>query len=337
MSKEKIYHVGIDVSAKQLAVAVHKNESEPLKCGEFDNTVSGHKKLLKFIGKGRPSEIKICMEATGIYHFNLALFLSEQDKVLVMVVNPLAMKHFATAMLQRGKTDRVDAISIMEYVKRMRFVRWSAPSDKNREIQAVTHRLGQLTNERAREKTRLTNNSYRSRSWEIIEKNITENIAHLTSSIKALENMLSELIDKNDECKQQKKLLESITGVASTSASLIISEIINMPHDLTAPQLVAFAGLDPKPKESGSSINKPRRISKAGNKRLRGALFMPAMSAIQHQPNVKSFYEKLISKGKTKMQAIVAVMRKLLNCIYGMLKTNTAWDGEKFYKLAKNT
>ena len=109
-------------------------------------------------------------------------------------------------------------------------------------------------------------------------------------------------------------------------------------EDLAAPQWVAHAGLDPRPYDSGTSIHRPRRISEVGNRHLRAALYMPALVAIQHEPNVKAFYNKLIAAGKKPMQAVVAVMRKLLHSIWGMLKHDQDFDGEKFFKVAtKNT
>ena len=102
---------------------------------------------------------------------------------------------------------------------------------------------------------------------------------------------------------------------------------------MTVRQWVAHAGLDPRHAESGSSLHKPARISKAGNKYLRAALYMPALVAIQHEPNVAAFYDKLVASGKTKMQAIIAVMRKLLHAIFGMLKHGADFDGRKFYAM----
>ena len=96
---------------------------------------------------------------------------------------------------------------------------------------------------------------------------------------------------------------------------------------------MAHAGLDPRPYESGTSVHRPRRISKVGNRHLRAALYMPALVAIQHEPNVKAFYDKLVAAGKKPMQAVVAVMRKLLHAIWGMLKHDQNFDGNKFFRL----
>jgi transposase len=116
----------------------------------------------------------------------------------------------------------------------------------------------------------------------------------------------------------------------------LLAELLVLPDDLAAPQWVAHAGLDPRPYESGTSVHRPRRISKVGNRHLRAALYMPALVAIQHEPNVKAFYNKLVTAGKKPMQAVVAVMRKLLHAIWGMLKHDQDFDGNKFFKIAEN-
>ena len=100
-------------------------------------------------------------------------------------------------------------------------------------------------------------------------------------------------------------------------------QVSRLAPDMTARQWVAHAGLDPRHHDSGTSIHKPARISRAGNRYLRAALFMPALVATQHDPNIRAFYQKLVDRGKTKMQAIVAVMRKLLHALHGMLHTDS--------------
>lgn len=129
--------------------------------------------------------------------------------------------------------------------------------------------------------------------------------------------------------------LVSTKGIDEASAMRLLGELLVLPDDLAAPQWVAHAGLDPRPYESGTSIHGPRRISKVGNRHLRAALYMPALVAIQHEPNVKAFYDKLVAAGKKPMQAVVAVMRKLLHASWGMLKHDQDFDGEKFFKIAK--
>jgi transposase len=91
--------------------------------------------------------------------------------------------------------------------------------------------------------------------------------------------------------------------------------------------------MDPREYSSGSSVHKKPRISKAGNKHLRHSLFMPALVAVQHDPYLGAFYQHLLAKGKFKMQALVAVMRKLPHAIHAMFKTHQPYDGSKLFRL----
>ena len=128
--------------------------------------------------------------------------------------------------------------------------------------------------------------------------------------------------------------LLSIPGIGETSALRLLAEWAVLPEGMKPPQWVAHAGLDPRPHESGRSVHRPRAITKAGNKYLRAALYMPALVAIRHQPNVKAFYDPLIAAAKKPLQAITAVMRKLLHAIWGVWKHDQVFDGQKFYKIA---
>ena len=123
-------------------------------------------------------------------------------------------------------------------------------------------------------------------------------------------------------------------GIGHTSALSLLAELAALPADMKPPQWVAYAGLDPRARESGTSVQGSRRITKAGNAYLRAALYMPALVAIRHQPQVSAFHTKLIEAGKKPLQAIVAVMRKLLHAIWGIWRYDQDFDGEKFYKAA---
>lgn len=118
------------------------------------------------------------------------------------------------------------------------------------------------------------------------------------------------------------------------SALHLLAELLLLPADRDVRQWVAYAGLDPREYTSGTSVHKKVRISKAGNQHLRRALYMPALVAVQHQPHLRAFYEHLLARGKTKLQALVATMRKLLHAIYGMFKHDQLFEGSKVYALA---
>jgi hypothetical protein len=112
-----------------------------------------------------------------------------------------------------------------------------------------------------------------------------------------------------------------------------LGELGVLAPDLEARQWVAYAGLDPRHYTSGTSVHKKPRISKAGNKHMRHALFMPALVAVQHDPHLRAFYQHLLAKGKFKMQALVAVMRKLLHALHAMFKNHQPYDGSKLFRI----
>ena len=152
------------------------------------------------------------------------------------------------------------------------------------------------------------------------------------------------LVRRHAEIENAFGHLSSVRGFAEKSAVLLLSELLVLPSDMTARQWVAHAGLDPRLHESGRSVEASPRMSKVGNVRIRRALpthrrwvGMPALVAVRWEPNVKAFYEKLLGRGKQPKVALGAVMRKLLHSIYGMLKHDTDFDGEKFYQPALST
>ena len=207
------------------------------------------------------------------------------------------------------------------------------PSEDAFELRALARRLHTLVEERIREKARLHAATTSQRASAYVANDIEVNIRHLERRIQRIESEALALIRNHDALREACEHLRSVKGIGGRSAVKILGELVTMPAELTVRQWVAFAGLDVRHHESGTSVLKPGRISKQGNARLRKALYMPAQVAIQHEPNVGAFYEKLLERGKKPMVAIVAVMRKLLHSIYGMLKHDQDSDGQKFYPI----
>jgi transposase len=217
----------------------------------------------------------------------------------------------------------------------MPFVVWQPPAAEILELQAINRRIVQLNTELTREKNRRHAAEFGGASADTIAHDIEVNIRHLERRLERMHDSGLKLVRGVPALATKLAHLVSTKGIGEASAMRLLAELLVLPDDLAAPQWVAHAGLDPRPYESGTSIHRPRRISKVGNRHLRAALYMPALVAIQHQPNVKAFYDKLIAAGKKPMQAVVAVMRKLLHAIWGMLKHDQDFDGEKFFKIAK--
>ena len=331
----QVSQVGVDVDSQELVCAMQR-AGQRLPLASFANTAAGHKKFIRWATKGgRPA--RVGLEATGIYSLEFALALHHAKNVEVMVVNPRAIKDFARACMQRAKTDAVDAGGILEFFERMPFTAWQPPAAEILELQAISRRIDQLQTEITREKNRRHAAEFAGASADAIAHDIEINIHHLERRLERMQQRGRQLVHVTPALAAKLAHLVSAKGIGEASAMRILAELLVLPDDLAAPQWVAHAGLDPRPYESGTSIHRPRRISKVGNRHLRAALYMPALVAIQHEPNVKAFYNKLIAAGKKPMQAVVAVMRKLLHAIWGMLKHDQDFDGNRFFKLAEKT
>jgi len=332
---KQVNQIGVDVDSQELVCAMQCG-AQRVPIAMFANTAAGHKKFIRWVTKGGRAA-RVCLEATGIYSRQFALALHHAQRVEVMVVNPRAIKDFGRACMQRAKTDAVDAGGILEYLQRMPFAAWQPPAPEIFELQAINRRIVQLTTELTREKNRHHASEFAGASANALAHDIEVNIHHLERRIERLHHSGLQLVRGVPPLATKLAHLISTKGIGETSAMRLLAELLMLPDDLAAPQWVAHAGLDPRPYESGTSVNRPRRISKVGNRHLRAALYMPALVAIQHEPNVKAFYNKLVAAGKKPMQAIVAVMRKLLHAIWGMLKHDQDFDGNKFFKIAAKT
>jgi transposase len=324
-------HVGIDVSAETFVIVVERRGSL-LGPKEFANDPAGHRKLCRSLSRGGRTA-RVCLEASGIYHLDLALALVRTPGIEVMVANPRAMRAFAQALAERSKTDPLDAGVSLEFLKRMPFQPWEPPAPEILALRALSRRIAALTKTTTQEKNRLHAALHARELTDLMVPEIESHLAYLASSIDRLAEKARSLIAGSPELERRYQHLISIKGIAKTSATRLLAELAVLPSDMDVRQWIAHSGLDPRHFESGSSVHKPSRISKAGNRHLRAALYMPALVAVQHEPRVRAFYEKLVQRGKKPIQALVAVMRKLLHSIYGMFQNDQDFRGEKFYAI----
>ena len=326
---KKLLLCGIDVGSKELVVAIDPGTGR-IWDGTFPNNAVGHRKLIRRLTRTKALAY-VCVEATGIYHLDLCLALEQAKGIEVMVANPRTTKDFARAQLRRSKTDRTDAHSLLEFVRRMDFEPWTSPSAPILALRALSRRIQALLVTRAQEKNRLHADESVKVTPEAIRNSIDRHIDALNAEIEALTESALEVVHVDDTLDRRFAHLVSVKGIAQASAITLLAELSVLPEDMSARQWVAHAGIDPRHSESGTSVKGAVRISKVGNRHLRAALFLPAMVASQHEPRVRAFYEKLLAKGKKPMQALVAVMRKLLHAIHGMFQHDADFDGTKFF------
>jgi transposase len=320
--------VGIDVSADEIVVAI-AGKAERL---TIANDLEGHERLVRHLTRGKASA-RVCLEATGIYHLDLALALHRAPRIEVSVLNPASVRDFGRALMERSKTDRVDAGVLLAYAERMPFSAWQPPAPEILDLRAIVRRMGALTVTRTQERNRLHAAGRCADLTEAIAWDIEAHLEHLAQSLERLSEQAVAIVNAHPELARRFARLVSVRGIATTSALAILAELAVLPPDMTARQWVAHAGLDPRQTESGTSLRKPTRISKAGNRHLRAALYMPAMVATRHEPNIRGFYQKRIGTGLKPIQALVAVERNLLHAIHGMWSSNADFDGSKFFAM----
>lgn len=328
MKQPAIVRAGLDVGARELVVAILRDGQPESPC-TLPNTPVGHRQLLKLLTR-RGAIARVCLEATGVYSLRLALALQRAERVEVMVVNPRAIKDFQRARLTRAKTDRVDALGILEFLQRMEFLPWTPPAAAVLALQQLGRRLVQLRGELTREVARLHAIAFTPDRDGLIAADLRAHIRHLQKRIKALQQAAAELAAGEPDLATQVERLCSVPGIGKVSALRLLGELLVLPADLKAKQWVAHAGLDPRPRQSGAT-DAPRHISRTGNRHLRLALFMPALVAIQRSPQIKATYESFLARGKKKKVAIIAIMRRLLHAIWGMLHHQQDFNPQFFH------
>ena len=316
---------GIDVAAKSLMVDVlcDGEKARSSKPWAVDNTPAGHARLIK---KLRAMKIdRVVCEATGVYHLDMAMALVRAQLPL-MVANPRQVKCFIQARLRNAQSDPVDAHELAQFGFRMAFVPWQAPASTHYALHRIARCLHGYVDQGVAAKNRLHAANATLGTPAIIIKSLKRQLVFLEKLEAELRDAAIKIVAENTQLTRHFALLVSVPGIAETSAIRLLGELCVMPEGLSAKAWVKCVGLDPTSKQSGTSVKTKAHISKRGNAHLRGALYMPAMSARRHDPGLKFFADRLVANGKTKMQAVIAVARKLLHGIHAMTTLNQPWN-----------
>ena len=327
----KMEACGMEVSAQELVIALSGKKGGVV-LRRFANTAVGHAKLLHTLTRGG-KRVRVCLEATGMYGLDVALLLSAQEEVEVMVANPRAVRSFARALMQRSKNDQLDAVMLREFAARMPFQPWVRPTENALALWATARRLESLTKQHAAEKNRQHAAGVSRAIPAGVQRSIARSLRFQQREIRQLREEALHYIAADDRLRRRYELLRTAKGIAATSAIQLLAELALLPPDRDVRQWVAFAGLDPREYSSGTSVRKYTRISKIGNRHLRHALFMPALVASRREPHLRAFYQHLLDAGKKKRQALIAVARKLLHAIYGMFRSDQPYNGALLFPL----
>jgi transposase len=311
---------GIDVSKNTLDVSI--SCFKKVRTKSFSNSSDGWRHLLDWLIALKIRRVHACLESTGRYSLGIASALHDAGHV-VSIVNPAQIRDFARTKMGRNKTDGVDASYIREYCELFKPQPWGPPSEACR-------RLGELQTIRAAIVAGLT--EWRNRKNSGIVDSVARSLAdatisHFAAQLEAVDDAIAQTIENDSALRCKRDLLLSISGVGQTLASVVLAELPAPDVLRSSSEAVAYAGLNPRRHQSGTSIDRVTRISKIGNGVLRAALYMPAISAMRYNPAVVAPVTRLKSRGRLKpMQIVVAAMRKLLVLCFGVLKTGKRFD-----------
>lgn len=319
---DEMITIGIDVSKSKLDLLwLRELSSRKVKTKVFANDAKSHVQLIDWVlhqTQADLSDVQFVMEATGIYHEILAQYLFEQGGQ-VFVVNPSRIKAHGQSLAVHSKTDKKDSFVIAHFGATMDLRPWVPEPVEIRELKVLIARHQAVEKDLQREMNRQEKSVFSSATTTVVSTSIQSMIDALKQEKQHLQNAIDHHIDDHPDLKKNRELLQTIPGVGSVVSILMLS-VIGSRNFQRASQCSAFLGLNPRQHESGTSVHRPTRLSKRGDGRIRAKLYMAAVVAMKHNPDIKRQYQRLLKNGKTKMSALCAAMRKLVQICFGVLK-----------------
>jgi transposase len=322
--------LGIDVSMDDFEARFGTIDTlqgqEISKSVKFDNNLTGFKKFLKWAINNKVSDclpIVFVMEVTGVYHENLAHFLHKNGHQVVIVLSN-KIRNYAKSLESKSKTDPIDAAVITRFGLERKLDPWTPPEPFLATLRALSreyHSLKELATEiknQLHAKAKAFSNDFST------IKRKRKLLNTLDKQIKEILSEINQLIKAKPELYKKLKKVATIKGVGEITIITILAETNCFEHVSNIKQLISYAGLDVVLNQSGKKKGKTT-ISKRGNKFIRKALFMPAMSACKHNLKMKQVFARLVTNGKNKKAAIIAIARKLLVLIY------TLWSNDSVF------
>lgn len=316
-------HVGLDIAKAKLDGSIRLPNGKA-RDKVVSNNATGFESLDKFLKDhgAQPERTHVCMEATGTYWEEVAEYLSDRG-YKVSVINPAQIKAFGQSHQVRTKTDKVDARLIARFCQERRPSAWVAPSATQRALKAMVLRLDHLMTMHTQEGNRLEV------AREAVQADIAKHLSWLDEEIELLRQRIRQSLEDDSSdggLKAKRDLLDSIPGLGERTIAVLLAYYGDLQRFGGARSAVAFAGLDPQHHESGSSVHAPARMSKRGDAFLRKTLYMPAMVALYRTTWGAAFRARLQASGKPAKIIIGAMMRKLVQVAFGVLRSGKPFD-----------
>lgn len=313
--------LGVDIAKKKFDVCLLIGSKERHKV--FHNNKEGFEKLVAWCNNHGAVLIHLCLEATGCYSEDIVIFMYDLGHN-VSVVNPAQIKAFGKSELLRNKTDKSDAAMIARFCIANKPNLWKPAPTEIKRLRDLYRCLQALKDDKLQQMNRLENKNMNSRC----KQAILEVVATIETEISAIEKEICEHVNNHSHLKNMIENIKTVKGIGHLTAVAIIAEMPSVDNFDNARQFIAFAGLNPEYYQSGSSVSKKSRICKIGSERIRKTLYMPAIVVKNRNSHFQKFCQRLANKGKCPMVIIVALMRKLMHVVFGILKNNQPFNGD---------
>ena len=306
--------IDIEIEAKKLPVA-------KLPAKEFKRSKDGVASFIKWADELlEDHEFAVVMEATGSYSLELISLLKNQRTDLrISMQNPRMVSDFIRSLNQPHKTDKTDAQAIARFGTERKPEEVSLPEPHWAELRE----LERLRSAMVRVRVELENRA-ESLFTAFARRTNQRTIGSLNMEISELEREIKHLVIEHEDIHSEVRILTSMPGVSFVSACAILAELGSL-KQYDQKQISAVSGLAPRRMSSGSSLNKSF-MGRNGSKRLRQILYLDSIYAVAKVPLLNSMYDRLIAKGKSKMTARCACMRKLLLILRAMVVNNKPYE-----------
>ncbi len=317
--------VGADIAAKTVAIYWEQQTTGKISQLDIEQTEKDFRLLSRQLQRfASPQQTHIVMEATGTYWLRLAFFLHEQG-FAVSVINPSQSRDFARTTLRRTKTDAIDAQLLCHFGKAIRPDLWTPPP-------AIYHQLHQnlsLRDDLLKTKIAYTNRLHALRqnphAQAVVIQRIQALIDNLKAEIAELDQIIEDLLFADHDWACAAHRLLTIPGIGPITTAWLLTTTQAFERCQSPEQAAAFAGLVPHHRHSGTSAKGAGHIS-GGHDQLRSVLYMAAGVALQHNPIIKVFYQRLVTRGKIKQVARVAAARKLIHIAWAVVVKEHDFD-----------
>lgn len=332
----KKFIIGIDVSKEKLD-SCFLHESKIVEESIVENNTDSIKKWLnKFIKDKRiqKEEMLICAEYTGQYTYPLSCVCNEFS-IDLWLENPAQIKY--SSGVQRGKNDKLDARKIAFYAQRYidRAVLFSLPDKVLMTLKQLISERDLYVADKSKYHAQLTDQK-RFMDKEIYknkEKRLKTLIFELNKTIDQIDRQIKDLIDSDDNLREQHKILCSVDGVGERIAVKMIVETNAFKSFTDARKFCCHAGVAPFTYTSGTSVHSRNKVSNRADKSIKSLLHMAALSAIKIDGELRKYYLRKVEEGKNKMSVINAVRAKIIYRMFAVIKNNRQYEKNYEYAL----